>query len=73
MQVFGGVAVQVHPLLTLALYARVWSALRPLLFNPWQPMNRRLGGPHTKSGHFGEIINLLALLGFEPRVVQPAT
>jgi len=28
------------------------------------PLNRRLGGPHSRSRHFGEGKNLLLLLGF---------
>jgi len=36
------------------------------------PMNRRPGGPQNRSKCFGEEINLLPLLGFEPWFFQPA-
>jgi len=31
--------------------------------------NRRFGGPQSWSEHFGEEINLLPLLGFEPWIL----
>jgi hypothetical protein len=37
----------------------------PLLLNRW------LGGPQRRSGHFGVEKNFFLLLGFEPRTVQP--
>jgi len=37
---------------------------------PLYPVNRRLGGPHSRSGPFGEETNLLSLPGFEPGIVQ---
>jgi hypothetical protein len=37
------------------------------------PLNRRLGGPQSRSGHFVEEKNPLALLGYELRTVQPVT
>ena len=33
--------------------------------------NERLGGPHSRSGRFGEEKNSLPELEFEPRIVQP--
>jgi hypothetical protein len=36
------------------------------------PMNRRQGGPQNRSKCFGEEINFLPLLGFEPWFFQPA-
>jgi hypothetical protein len=38
---------------------------------PRYPLNRRLAGLQTQSGHFGEEKNLLILLGFKPRIIQP--
>jgi len=35
------------------------------------PLNRRLGGPKSWSGHFGEKKNLLSLLGFKLQVTLP--
>ena len=35
------------------------------------PLHRRLGGPLNKSGHFGEVKNLLSLPGIEPQIVNP--
>jgi hypothetical protein len=36
------------------------------------PLNRRLGGAQSRSGSFGEEENPLPLLGFEPKISQPA-
>ena len=41
--------------------------------SPWYPFNSRLGGPQSHSGNFEEEMNLLNVLGFEPRIVQPVT
>ena len=38
---------------------------------PRYPLNRRLGGPDSRYGRFGEGNNLFPLPGFEPRTVQP--
>jgi hypothetical protein len=38
---------------------------------PRYSLNRSLGGPHSRSGRFGEKKNLSPLQGFEPRIVQP--
>jgi len=35
------------------------------------PLNGRLGGPQSQSGHFGEDNNPLPLLVFEHQIVQP--
>ena len=35
-------------------------------------LNRRLGGPHSRSERFGEEENILPLPGLERRIVQPA-
>jgi len=34
------------------------------------PLNRRLGGPHSRSRHFGEGKNLLFLLGIKSQIFQ---
>ena len=38
------------------------------------PLNRRLGGPHSHAGPFGEqiYVHLFALTGFKPQTVRPA-
>ena len=36
------------------------------------PLNWRRGGPHNRTTRFGENINPLSLLKFEPRIVYPA-
>ena len=38
---------------------------------PHDTLNRRLGWPQRLSGIFGQEKNLLSLLVFEPRTVQP--
>jgi hypothetical protein len=35
------------------------------------PLNRRVSGPHSQSGRFGEQKEFLTLQGFEPWTVQP--
>jgi len=35
------------------------------------PLVRRLSGPQSQSGRFGEEESLLPLLTFEPRIFQP--
>jgi len=51
-----------------------WSTSRPGRFAPGKkflyPLNRRLFGPQSGSGHFGGKKNLLPLPGFESRIVQ---
>ena len=37
---------------------------------PHQPLNIRLGEPQSQSGHAGEKINLLSLLGFKLWIIQ---
>jgi len=38
---------------------------------PVKKINKRLGGPQSRSKHFGEEKNILGLSAFEPRIVQP--
>ena len=42
----------------------------PILFFSILSLNGRLGGPHSRSGSFGENDNLLPLSEFEPRIAQ---
>jgi hypothetical protein len=39
--------------------------------SPWYPLDRRLGGPQSQSGHSGEEKNSQPLLGLEPLIIQP--
>jgi hypothetical protein len=53
------VDVQIHIFLTSALLGGEWSTSRPGRFtprgkSPLYPLDRRLGGPHSRSGRFGE-------------------
>jgi hypothetical protein len=45
--------------------------LYPQRKSPWYPLDRRLGGPHSWSGHGGEGINSYPLSGPEPPITQP--
>jgi len=38
--------------------------------NNQYPLNRKLGGRQSRSGHFGEEKNFLLLQTFEPRIIQ---
>jgi hypothetical protein len=66
MNTYGGV--------TLALYRGEWSASRPYLFTPRDcpryALDRRLGGPQSRSGRYGEEKNLTSV-GNRTPVVQP--
>jgi hypothetical protein len=56
--------------LTSALDEGEWSASRPGRFTPrestWHPLDRRLGGPQSRSGRGGEKENSQAPPGIEP-------
>jgi hypothetical protein len=46
-----------------------WSVSRPLYSlgkNPWYPLDRRVSGPHRRSGRCGEKNSVLLLPGMEP-------
>jgi hypothetical protein len=43
-----------------------WSASRP-----WYALDRRLGGPRSRSGHGDEDENSQPLTGLEPPIIQP--
>jgi len=54
------------------LDAEQWLTSRTGRFNlRTEPLNRGLGGTHSRSGHFGVEKNLFSSLGLEPRTVQP--
>jgi hypothetical protein len=55
---------------TSALGGGEWSASRPGRF-PRYPLDRRLGGPQSRSGRCGEEKNLLPLPGIELRPPSP--
>jgi hypothetical protein len=52
MKTYGGVDVQTHVFLTLALVLGEWSASR---HGPWYPLDRRLTGRQSRSGRRGEV------------------
>jgi hypothetical protein len=59
MKAYGGVDVQIHVFLTLALVGGVVS-FTPLKLYPRgkssrYPLDRRLGGPLSQSGRYGEV------------------
>jgi hypothetical protein len=79
MKAYGGVAVQIHVLLTSALVGGQWSSSRPCLFTarergPRYPLDRRLSGPQGWSGQYGEVkfLNLLGLKGAKGSIVVKA-
>jgi hypothetical protein len=39
--------------------------------SPWYPLDRRLGGPQSQSGHIGEEKNSQPLAGLESPITQP--
>jgi hypothetical protein len=67
----GGIA---PPFLESALDGGEWSASRPYRFTPFEtapqyPLYRRLFGPQSRSGRYGEDKNLSSLPGLEPRLL----
>jgi hypothetical protein len=58
----GGIA---PPFLTSALDGGEWLASRPCPFTPQYILDRRLGGPESRSGRYGEEKNLLFVPGIE--------
>jgi hypothetical protein len=38
---------------------------------PWYPLNRRLGEPQSRSGHFGEEKNVLTQRRIVTQIIQP--
>jgi hypothetical protein len=39
--------------------------------SPWYPLDRRLGGPQSRSGHGGEEKNSQHLPGLQPPIIHP--
>jgi len=39
--------------------------------SPWYPLERRLGGPQSQSGHSGAEKNYQLLLGLKSLIIQP--
>ena len=62
--------VQLHSFLTLALDRGVSFTLYLCTNRSPHLLNRRLGGPQSWSGRFGEEKNLLPLPGIEPHITQ---
>jgi hypothetical protein len=56
MKTYWGGEVQLQAFLTAALDGGEWSASRPAAYTPreraslWYPLDRRLGGPQSRSG-----------------------
>jgi hypothetical protein len=53
MKAYGGVDVQIQIFWTSALAGGEWLASG--LESPRYPMDRRLGGPQSRSGQYGEV------------------
>jgi hypothetical protein len=67
---YGKVKVQLHVFLTSALYRDEWP-LHPGGKDTRYPLDRRLGGPQSRSGRGGEVKNSHPLPGLEPPIIQP--
>jgi hypothetical protein len=70
-----GAEVQLHSFLTSVLDRSEWPTSRPGRFTAWKkpryPLNGRLSGSQSGSGWLWRRKDLLPLLHFEPRTVQP--
>jgi hypothetical protein len=61
MKTYEGVDVHIRLFLTLALGQGAWSASRPSCINTeralplWYPLDRRFGGPQSRSRRYGEM------------------
>jgi hypothetical protein len=78
MKAYGGVDVYIHIFLTSALTGNEWSASRPKPLyprgnSPRYALDRRLGGPQSRSGRRGEekILDPTWTLTLNPSIVQP--
>jgi hypothetical protein len=76
MEAYWGVEVQPHTFLTSPLDEGEWSASRSSRFTRreralWYPMDRRLGGPQSRSGGGGEEKNSQLLPGLELPIIHP--
>jgi hypothetical protein len=74
MKTYWGVDVQLHSFLTSKLDGVEWSVSRPGRLTPGKeplvPLDRRLDGPHSRSGRGGEEKNSQPLPGHEPPVIR---
>jgi hypothetical protein len=72
MKTYVGVDVLIHIFLTSALVGGEWSASRPCFLSPGKspryPFYRRLGGPQSRSGRYGE-----AKIFYSTRTLTPAS
>jgi len=66
------VTVQLLSFLTLALYGQPRASAVLFASSCQYQHNRRLGGPCSWSGCFGEETNVLPLLLLELQIMQPA-
>jgi hypothetical protein len=78
MKAYEGVDVYIHIFLTSAIAGGEWSASRSDHFTPGErapryPLDRRLGGPQSRSGRRGEkeILDHTGTRTPTPFVVQP--
>jgi hypothetical protein len=69
----GGIAPQILDLCTRWMWAVSFTPgpLYPQGKSPRYPLNRRLGGPQSRSGRGGEEKNSQPLPGFEAPIIQP--
>jgi hypothetical protein len=71
MKAYWGVKVYLHAFFDLGIRWR-WVVsfnprpLKPQGKSPWYPLDRRLGGPHSRSGRDGEDENYQPPPGIEP-------
>jgi hypothetical protein len=74
MKAYRGAEVQLHSSLTSVLDGGKWSTSHPGWFTPRKepqyPLNMKLGGPQSWSGHYREEKNLLLLPQFKPLAGQ---
>jgi hypothetical protein len=69
----GGIAPRILDLVTKLRWV-VSSTPRPLYpqgKSSWYPLDRRLGGPRSRSGHGGEKKNSQPLPGLNPSIIHP--
>ena len=63
--------VQLNLFLILAPDRGARSTSHPIALcprnEPWYPLDRRVGGPHSQSAYFGKKKNLSTLLGIVPK------
>jgi hypothetical protein len=72
MKAYWGEEVYFYAFLTSALHGGEWSASRyPQGKSCRYTLDRRLGGPQSRSGHGVEEKDSLPLPGLEPPIIQP--